>query len=101
MQAHTLGLVDDVGLANVVNAACRDLRWARARHANQNGIDWDRVIKQLNKDIIAANDFLPDDKQVYLIIIMFGCRVQGKNPCEGWSVIIIPVMQTLLTVERI
>ena len=27
-------------------------------------MDWDRVIRQLNKDIIAANDFLPDDKQV-------------------------------------
>lgn len=59
----------------MVNAACRDLRWARARHANQNGVDWDRVIRQLNKDIIAANDFLPDDKQVCSSTIMsLGCH---------------------------
>ncbi|KAL3156916.1 hypothetical protein ABBQ38_001178 [Trebouxia sp. C0009 RCD-2024] len=67
VQAHTLGLMDDVGLASVVTAACRDLRWARARHANQTDIDWDHVINQLNIDIIAANDFLPDDKQAELI----------------------------------
>lgn len=67
--------MDDVGLANVVNAACRDLRWARARHASQNGVDWDRVIKQLNKDIIAANDVLPDDRQVCLnTILSLGCH---------------------------
>lgn len=58
--------MDDVGLASVVTAACRDLRWARARHANQTDIDWDHVIHQLNIDIFAANDFLPDDKQVCL-----------------------------------
>ncbi len=64
LQAHTLGLVDDIGLQRVVDSACNDLRWARARYASQTGINWDRVIQQLNKDIIAANDFLPDDKQV-------------------------------------
>lgn len=64
VQAHTLGLVDDIGLQRVVDSACNDLRWARARYASQTGIKWDRVIKQLNRDIIAANDFLPDDKQV-------------------------------------
>ena len=64
LQAHTLGLVDDIGLQRVVSSACNDLRWARARYASQTGINWDRVIQQLNKDIIAANDFLPDDKQV-------------------------------------
>jgi len=64
LQAHTLGLVDDIGLQRVVDSACNDLRWARARYASQTSINWDRVIQQLNKDIIAANDFLPDDKQV-------------------------------------
>lgn len=64
IQAHTLGLMDDIGLERVVKSACNDLRWVRARYANQSDIDWDRVIKQLNKDISAANDFLPDDKQV-------------------------------------
>ena len=58
--------MDDVGLQRVVISACSDLRWARARYASQTGIKWDRVIKQLNQDIIAANDFLPDDKQVGL-----------------------------------
>lgn len=67
VQAHTLGLVDDIGLQRVVGSACNDLRWARARYASQTGINWDRVIHQLNKDIIAANDFLPDDKQAELI----------------------------------
>ncbi|DBA92139.1 hypothetical protein WJX77_008470 [Trebouxia sp. C0004] len=67
VQAHTLGLVDDIGLQRVVVSACNDLRWARARYASQARINWDRVIQQLNKDIIAANDFLPDDKQAELI----------------------------------
>ena len=64
MQAHTLGLVDDIGLQRVVTSALADLRWARSRYAYQVGVDWDRVVRQLNKDIRAANDFLPDDKQV-------------------------------------
>lgn len=67
VQAHTLGLIDDISLQRVVSSACRDLRWARARYSSQTGINWNRVIKQLNKDIIAANDFLPDDKQAELI----------------------------------
>ena len=69
IQAHTLGLIDDISLQRVVSSACRDLRWARARYSSQTGINWNRVIKQLNKDIIAANDFLPDDKQVTLLRI--------------------------------
>lgn len=64
LQAHTLGLVDDIGLQRVVTSALADLRWARARYAYQVGVDWDRVVRQLNRDIKAANDFLPDDKQV-------------------------------------
>lgn len=63
LQAHTLGLVDDIGLQRVVNSASNDLRWARARYASQGGIRWDRVIKQLNIDIRFANERLPDDKQ--------------------------------------
>ena len=66
LQAHTLGLVDDIGLQRVVTSALADLRWARARYAYQVGVDWDRVVRQLNKDIKAANDFLPDDKQVWV-----------------------------------
>ena len=85
-----------MGLANVVNAACRDLRWARARHANQNGIDWDRVIKQLNKDVIAANDFLPDDKQVCLTAVMLRAQGSGTSS-QWWWLFIVIVMQMLLT----
>ena len=74
-----------------MNAACRDLRWARARHASQNGIDWDRVIRQLNKDIIAANDFLPDDKQVCLTTVCLtpclGLRTQGHRHNGGSSLL--------------
>lgn len=71
LQAHTLGLVDDIGLQRVVTSALADLRWARARYAYQIGVDWDRVVRQLNKDIKAANDFLPDDKQVWIQPIAF------------------------------
>ena len=103
LQAHTLGLVDDIGLQRVVSSACNDLRWARARYASQTGINWDRVIQQLNKDIIAANDFLPDDKQVDT------CRRTSAPQCcsccchsgalcghahtsrHGWSCYILPV----------
>ena len=62
-QAHTLGLVDDIGLQRVVDSASNDLRWARARYASQTGIKWDQVIKQLNVDIRFANERLPDDRQ--------------------------------------
>ena len=76
LQAHTLGLVDDIGLQRVVTSALADLRWARARYAYQVGVDWDRVVRQLNKDIKAANDFLPDDKQVWIqpITLCFNCE---------------------------
>lgn len=81
LQAHTLGLVDDIGLQRVVTSALADLRWARARYAYQVGVDWDRVVRQLNKDIKAANDFLPDDKQVWVqpitLIVKPVCYMQS------------------------
>ena len=80
LQAHTLGLVDDIGLQRVVTSALADLRWARARYAYQVGVDWDRVVRQLNKDIKAANDFLPDDKQV---------RIQPIASCFCFNNIIV------------
>lgn len=73
LQASTLGLMDDIGLQRVVNSALADLRWARARYAHQVGIDWDRVVRQLNKDISAANDRLPDDKQVCSLLPVSHC----------------------------
>ena len=109
LQAHTLGLVDDIGLQRVVDSACNDLRWARARYASQTSINWDRVIQQLNKDIIAANDFLPDDKQVDTHA-HFTSAAQCCSCCcllsdpgalcghartarHGWSCYVLPVMR--------
>ena len=87
LQAHTLGLVDDIGLQKVVNSACHDLRWARARYASQRDMDWDRVIGQLNKDIIAANDFLPDDRQVGIAATSFCLAVTRLASLESSQVL--------------
>ena len=103
LQAHTLGLVDDIGLQRVVDSACNDLRWARARYASQTSINWDRVIQQLNKDIIAANDFLPDDKQVdthahterlphnaAAAVAILSSLVWARTYCQTWLVMLCP-----------
>lgn len=79
LQAHTLGLVDDIGLQRVVMSALADLRWARARYAYQAGVDWDRVVRQLNRDIKAANDFLPDDKQVCALHLSTFCQAHQNG----------------------
>lgn len=63
LQAHTLGLMDAEGLQHVVLEAAQDLRRARARYAFD-PVDWAKCVRQLNKDIRAANDFLPDNLQV-------------------------------------
>jgi len=63
VQAHTMGLMDAEGLQRVVLEAAQDLRRARARYAFDN-VDWAKCVRQLNKDIRAANDFLPDNLQV-------------------------------------
>ncbi|KAK9810420.1 hypothetical protein WJX72_010416 [[Myrmecia] bisecta] len=63
VQARTLGFIDDVGLQRVVLDACNDLRWARARYGLQH-IDWARVVRQLNQDILAANNYLEPDNRV-------------------------------------
>ena len=82
-QAHTLGLVDDIGLQRVVNSASNDLRWARARYASQTGIKWDQVIKQLNIDIRFANERLPDDKQVSQIWLMTQLGAYQWSACAA------------------
>ena len=61
-QAHTLGLMDAEGLQHVVLEAAQDLRRARARYAFD-VVDWAKCVRQLNKDIRAANEFLPDNLQ--------------------------------------
>ncbi|BDA41955.1 hypothetical protein COCOBI_02-7530 [Coccomyxa sp. Obi] len=66
VQAHTLGLMDAEGLQHVVLEAAQDLRRARARYAFD-AVDWAKCVRQLNKDIRAANDFLPDNLQVSLL----------------------------------
>jgi hypothetical protein len=62
-QAHTLGLMDAEGLQHVMLEAAQDLRRARARYAFD-VVDWVKCVRQLNKDIRAANEFLPDNLQV-------------------------------------
>ena len=73
MQAHTLGLIDATGLQHVVLEAAQDLRRARARYAFE-PVDWAACVRQLNKDIGAANDFLPDNLQARAGPLVFHAR---------------------------
>ena len=63
MQAYTLGMIDDLGLQRVAASACNDLRWARVRHAKQQ-VDWEVIVGQINADLRAANEVLPEARQV-------------------------------------
>ena len=67
-QAYTLGLIEEEGLQQVALEAVTGLRRARARHAFEN-VDWQRIIRQLNKDLRAANAILPDHLQISPIAI--------------------------------
>lgn len=69
VQAHTLGLIDAEGLQHVVLEAAEDLRRVRARYALEN-VDWAKNVRQLNKDIKAANDFLPENMQVSHFLLL-------------------------------
>ena len=57
-RAATLGLIDAGGLQRVALEAHWGLRAARAAHAFSH-VDWSRVARQLNKDVRAANGWLP------------------------------------------
>lgn len=63
LQAYTMRLIDETGLQHVCMEAALDLRRARARYAIDN-VDWARCVKQLNKDIQAANAFLSNELMV-------------------------------------
>ncbi len=63
VQAYTLGMIDDLGLQRVAASACNDLRWARVRHAKQQ-VDWEVIVGQINADLKAANEVLPEARQV-------------------------------------
>ncbi|KAK9909002.1 hypothetical protein WJX75_005921 [Coccomyxa subellipsoidea] len=80
VQAHTLGLMDAEGLQHVMLEAAQDLRRARARYAFD-VVDWVKCVRQLNKDIRAANEFLPDNLQVSLLRLPEGgtSGVQSKG----------------------
>ena len=62
-QAYTMRLIDETGLQHVCMEAALDLRRARARYAIDN-VDWAICVKQLNKDIQAANAFPSDELMV-------------------------------------
>eukprot|EP00884_Botryococcus_braunii_P009365 jgi/Botrbrau1/1842/Bobra.146_1s0036.1 len=66
VQAHVLGLIDEMGLHHVVLDAVWTLRYMRTRYAFDD-IQWDKVVSQTNKDIQVANEYLADDLQVSLI----------------------------------
>lgn len=63
VQAHTLGLIDENGLAAVCVSACQDLRFSRARYALER-VSWQKAVKRLNEDLRSANQFLSDAMQV-------------------------------------
>ena len=63
VQAYTLGMIDELGLQRVAASACNDLRWARVRHAKQQ-VDWEVIVGQINADLKAANEVLPEARQV-------------------------------------
>ena len=65
-----MGLVDETGLQHVCMEAALDLRRARARYAIDN-VDWVKCVRQLNKDIKAANAFLSDELKVSTISKVF------------------------------
>ena len=67
-QAYTLGFIEEEGLQQVALEAVTALRRARARHAFAK-VDWARIIRQLNKDLRAANAILPDQLQITPIAI--------------------------------
>lgn len=68
MQAFTLGFLEDEGLQQVALEAVTALRRARACHAFAK-VDWARIIRQLNKDLRAANAILPDHMRISPIAI--------------------------------
>ena len=68
MQAYTLGFMEEAGLQIVALEAVTALRQARARFAFE-GVDWGRTIRQLNRDLRAANAVLPEELQISLIAI--------------------------------
>ena len=79
MQAFTMGLIDETGLQHVCMEAALDLRRARARYAIDN-VDWAKCVRQLNKDIKAANDFLSDELKVAPSLCIQGASSQDWCP---------------------
>ncbi|KAK9863341.1 hypothetical protein WJX84_006379 [Apatococcus fuscideae] len=63
VQAHTLGLLDDVGLQAVALEAVTDLRQSYTRYGHAKA-DWARVLHQLRLDLAEANVRLPEELQL-------------------------------------
>ena len=74
-----MGLIDETGLQHVCMEAALDLRRARARYAIDN-VDWAKCVRQLNKDIKAANDFLSDELKVAPSLCVQGALSQDWCP---------------------
>ena len=62
-------MIEEEGLQQVALEAVTALRRARARHAFEKKVDWARIIRQLNKDLRAANAILPEHLQISPIAI--------------------------------
>ena len=65
MQAHTLGLLDDIGLQAVALEAVTDLRQSCTRHGHSKA-NWGQVLHQLRLDLAEANVRLPEALQLSL-----------------------------------
>ncbi|KAK9804158.1 hypothetical protein WJX73_006372 [Symbiochloris irregularis] len=78
VQAFTLGFMEEAGLHVVALEAVTALRRVRARFAFED-VDWGRVIRQLNRDLRAANACLPDELQISLIAIPTTSAVTSRR----------------------